>query len=269
MDTDLYRVEPGTNVRLAEMDTRDRRLAADGKKAARGTFRKLNERLERLQELLYAEGKHGVLIVLQAMDAGGKDGTIRHVFDRTNPQGVRVTSFKKPTSRELAHDYLWRVHQHTPSRGQIAIFNRSHYEDVLVVRVRELVRESVWAKRYDHIKAFERRLADEGTTIIKFFLHISKDEQKERFQSRLDERHKRWKFNAGDLEERKLWDEYMRAYEAALSRTSTPWAPWYIIPADRKWYRNLVISHVLVETLERLNMKFPEPEDDLDGIAID
>ncbi len=269
MDTEIYRIEPGTSVRLTDLDTRDRRLAADGKTAAKNTFKDLNARLEKLQELLYAEGKHGILIVLQAMDAGGKDGTIRHVFDRTNPQGVRVTSFKKPTARELAHDYLWRVHQHTPGRGQIAIFNRSHYEDVLVVRVRNLVSETVWSRRYEHINAFERQLADEGTTILKFFLHISKDEQRERFQSRLDEPHKRWKFNRGDIEERKLWQDYMRAYEAVLSRTSTPWAPWYVVPADRKWYRNLVISGILVETLEELNMRYPDEEAGLEDIVID
>jgi len=269
METDIYRVEPGSDLHLAKRGTKDRQLAPGGKKVSKEKFRALNERLEELQELLYAESRHSVLIVLQAMDTGGKDGTIRHVFDGTNPQGVKVASFKKPTPRELGHDYLWRVHPHAPRRGEIAIFNRSHYEDVLVVRVHSLVDESVWSKRYDQINAFEQRLAAEGTTILKFFLHISKEEQKERLQARLDEPHKRWKFSKGDLAERALWDDYQRAYEAALARTSTSWAPWYVIPADAKWYRNLVISKVLIDTLERLEMSYPDPEDDLEGIVID
>jgi PPK2 family polyphosphate:nucleotide phosphotransferase len=232
-------------------------------------LKELNDRLEELQELLYAEAKHKILIVLQAMDSGGKDGTIRHVFDGTNPQGVKVASFKKPTDTELAHDYLWRVHRHTPGSGEIAIFNRSHYEDVLVVRVHNLVPEEVWNRRYDHINAFEQMLADEGTTIIKLYLHISKGEQKERLQARLDEPHKQWKFAKGDLAERARWDDYTAAFEAVLSRTSTTSAPWYVIPADRKWYRNLVVSRILVDTLEKLEMSYPEPEEDLEGIVIE
>jgi PPK2 family polyphosphate:nucleotide phosphotransferase len=225
--------------------------------------------LEELQELLYAEHKHKILIVLQAMDSGGKDGTIRHVFDGVNPQGVKVASFKVPTKEELAHDYLWRVHKHTPGKGEIVIFNRSHYEDVLVVRVHELVPKSIWRRRFKHIRDFERILADEGATILKFFLHIDLDEQKERFQARLDTPHKRWKFRLRDLEERKLWDSYLAAYEEAISKTSTNWAPWYIIPANRKWYRNLVISRIIVDTLENLKMTYPEPEEDLDGVVIE
>lgn len=269
MDTTIYRVEPGTKVRLDDYDPDDRRLAGGGKKAAEQSFKALNDRLEELQELLWAEGKHSLLIVLQAMDTGGKDGTIRHVFDRTNPQGVKVASFKKPTARELAHDYLWRIHRHTPGRGEIVIFNRSHYEDVLVVRVHGLVPESVWSKRYDQINDFEKRLADEGTTIVKFFLHISKDEQKRRLQARLDEPHKRWKFSKADLAERARWAEYMQAYEAVLWQTSTSRAPWYVVPADAKWYRNLVISQVLVDTLEGLDMRYPDPEHGLDDLVID
>ncbi len=269
MDTDLYRIEPGSKLSLADHDPDDKALFAGDKDAGKEAAKELNKRLEELQELLYAEGRHKVLIVLQAMDAGGKDGTIRHVFDGTNPQGVKVASFKKPTAEELAHDYLWRVHRHAPKAGEIAIFNRSHYEEVLVVRVHDLVPPERWRRRYRHIVEFERLLAEEGTTILKFFLHISKDEQKERFQSRLDEPHKRWKFAKGDLAERKRWDDYMRAFEVALSKTSTELAPWYVIPADRKWYRNLVISRILVETLDSLEMSYPDPEEDLDGITID
>jgi PPK2 family polyphosphate:nucleotide phosphotransferase len=203
------------------------------------------------------------------MDTGGKDGTIRHVFEGVNPQGVKVASFKVPTPEERAHDYLWRIHKRTPGSGEIVIFNRSHYEDVLVVRVHNIVPEAVWSRRYDQINAFEKQLAEEGTTILKFYLHIDLDEQKERLQARLDEPEKRWKFSKGDLAERKLWDQYTEAYEAVLSKTSTEWAPWYIIPANRKWYRNLIISQAIVDTLQGLDMHYPQPEDGLDGIVID
>lgn len=263
-----YRIEPGTAVHLAGRDPADHTAFDGDKKAGRSAAKSLNRRLEALQELLYAEDRHRLLVVLQAMDTGGKDGTIRHVFDGTNPQGVKVASFKKPTPQELAHDYLWRVHRHTPGRGEIVIFNRSHYEDVLVVRVHDLVPEDVWSRRYDQINAFERRLADEGTTILKFFLHISKEEQRSRLQARLDEPTKLWKFSRGDLAERELWNDYVEAYEAALSRTSTPWAPWYAIPSDRKWYRNLAISSILVDTLESLDMRYPDPEDDFSDVVI-
>lgn len=266
---DQYRIKPGSAVDLASWDPTDKSAFEGDKDSARDEMKQLNNRLEELQELLYAEGEHKILIVLQAMDSGGKDGTIRHVFDGTNPQGVKVASFKKPTDEELAHDYLWRVHRHTPGSGEIVIFNRSHYEDVLVVRVHDLVPPEVWSKRYEHINAFERLLADEGTTVIKFYLHISKEEQKERLQARLDEPHKRWKFAKGDLAERSRWDDYTEAFEAVLSQTSTSWAPWYVIPADRKWYRNLVISKILVEVLEGLDMRYPDPEEDLEGIVIE
>ncbi|MGD1991933.1 MAG: polyphosphate kinase 2 family protein, partial [Anaerolineae bacterium] len=213
--------------------------------------------------------KHKVLIVLQAMDTGGKDGTIRHVFQGVDPVGVKVANFRKPSAEELAHDYLWRVHQHTPGRGEIVIFNRSHYEDVLVVRVHNLVLPEVWGRRYDHINAFERMLTEEGTTILKFYLHISKEEQKERLQDRLDQPDKRWKFSLGDLEERKLWPDYARAYEDVLSRTSTDWAPWTIVPADRKWYRNLVVATILVDTLNGLDMQHPQPDFDPGAVVIE
>ena len=266
---DRYRVKPGSRVDLCEWDPNDKSAFPTKKKDGRKRLLELNEQLEELQELLYAEHEHKVLIVLQAMDTGGKDGTIRHVFEGVNPQGVRVAGFKKPTPEELAHDYLWRVHKQTPGRGEIVIFNRSHYEDVLVVRVHSLVPEEVWSKRYEHINAFERTLADEGTTILKFFLHIDLDEQRERFQARLDEPHKHWKFNPADLEERKLWPKYMQAYEDALSETSTDWAPWYVVPANRKWYRNLVVGTVIVDTLQGLDMRYPEPQFDPAEIRIE
>jgi PPK2 family polyphosphate:nucleotide phosphotransferase len=266
---DRYRVKPGSTVKLGDLDPKDKSAFRGSKKAGRQELLRLNERLEYLQELHYAEGKHRLLIVLQARDAGGKDGTIRHVFEGVNPQGVKVTSFKQPTARELAHDYLWRVHPHVPGNGEFAIFNRSHYEDVLVVRVHSLVPPDVWGKRFDQINSFERMLAEEGTTILKFYLHIDKEEQKERFQARLDDPTKQWKFNSGDLDERKLWPEYTRAYEDVLSKTSTKWAPWYIVPANRKWYRNLVIASILVETLEKLDMQYPDPDFDPSQIVIE
>jgi PPK2 family polyphosphate:nucleotide phosphotransferase len=266
---DRYRIQPGSQVDLSQWDPRDQSAFPAGKKEAEKVLDDLNRRLETLQEMLYAEGKHKLLVVLQAMDTGGKDGVIRHVFDGVNPQGVKVASFKVPTAEELAHDYLWRIHKHTPGKGEIVIFNRSHYEDVLVVRVHNLVPPEVWGRRYDQINDFERLLAEEGTTIRKFFLHISPEEQKARLQARLDEPDKRWKFCLGDLKERRLWPEYMRAYEDVLSRTSTDWAPWYVVPADRKWYRNLVVASVLVETLEGLNMRYPEPEENLEGVVIE
>ncbi|MDF1513734.1 MAG: polyphosphate kinase 2 family protein [Anaerolineae bacterium] len=263
-----YLVQPGTIIDLGQWDPRDK-SGFDGNKAAgKEVLKMLNERLEMLQELMYAEGKRKLLVVLQAMDTGGKDGVIRHVFDGVNPQGVKVASFKKPTPIELAHDYLWRVHRHTPGNGQITIFNRSHYEDVLVVRVHNLVPPEIWQERYAHINAFEHMLADEGTKIIKFFLNISKQEQKERLQARLDNPEKQWKFAVGDLKERALWDTYIGAYEAVLSKTSTTWAPWYIVPADRKWYRNLVIGTLLVQTLQGFQMQYPVPEDDIENIVI-
>ena len=268
LDTDQYRVLPGTAVDLSGLDPRDKGSFEGGKKQGVREATGLNLRLESLQELLYAQGKHRLLIVLQAMDAGGKDGTIRHVFDGTNPQGVIVSSFKKPTHRELARDYLWRVHYRVPARGEISIFNRSHYEDVLVVRVHEYVPRAVWQKRYDHIRNWEQMLVDEGVTVLKFFLNISKGEQKERFESRLEEAEKHWKFSKADIDERQHWEAYMEAFEAVLTRTSTEQAPWYIVPSDRKWLRNLIISQVLVDTLEGLEMTYPEPEEGLDQIVV-
>ena len=264
-----YLVEPGGKASLAERDPGETGEFDGGKEKGLKAVEKLNQEMQELQELLYAEGRHKVLVILQAMDTGGKDGVIRRVFDGVNPQGVKVASFKVPTAEELSHDFLWRAHKVVPAKGEIVIFNRSHYEDVLVVRVHNLVPESVWSKRYEQIRDFEKMLAENGTTILKFFLHISKDEQKQRLQARLDDPTKHWKFSLGDLEERKFWGDYQKAYEAALSETSTKHAPWYVVPADRKWYRDLVISTILVNTLKGLKMKYPEPKEKLDGVVVE
>lgn len=258
-----YQVEPGKPVKIKDFDPKDTSWCTEGKKTAGKAFKAIRKELVELQHLLYAEYKRKVLIVFQAMDCGGKDGTIRSVFKGANPQGVKAAGFRAPTTDELDHDYLWRVHAQTPGKGEITIFNRSHYEDVLVVRVHDLVPESVWSQRYRHIVDFERMLADEGTTILKFFLHISKKEQKERFLERIHKPEKQWKFNAGDLDERKLWDQYMMAYEDAINRTSTDFAPWYIIPADRNWYRNYVVAEVITNTLKDLGMKYPQPDNNI------
>lgn len=264
--TDLYRVSPGSTVNLADWDTREN--GGLTKSSARDLTKSLNKELESLQELLWAEHKHKMLLVIQATDTGGKDGTIRHVFDGVNPQGVKVASFKKPTDVELAHDYLWRVHQQTPGDGEMVLFNRSHYEDVLVVRVHGWVSEEQCRLRYDHIRNFEQMLADEGTTVVKFFLHISKDEQRQRLQDRLDIPEKNWKFSTGDLDERLHWDDYQAAFTDMLAETSTESAPWYVIPADRKWFRNLLISQIVVENLRGLEMSFPPPAEGLDGLVV-
>lgn len=251
-----YRIPPETDVDLSQFDTS---YQGDlDKKTGKSQLIECTKGLSDIQELMYAEHKQRLLVVLQGIDTSGKDGTIEHVFGDVNPQGTKVISFKVPTRKELDHDYLWRVHQHTPGNGEIVIFNRSHYEDVLVVRVHDLAPKAVWKKRYDHINAFERLLAEEGTTIRKFFLHISKQEQARRFLARLDRPHKRWKFNPDDLEEREYWDDYITAFEDVLGKTSTPWAPWYVVPSDRKWYRNLVVATVILETLKSLGMAFPE-----------
>lgn len=264
-----YKVEPGSRVDLSKWNPNDTGGFNGGKESGLAEVNTLTARLGELQELLYAEGRHKVLVVLQAMDTGGKDGAIRRVFSGVNPQGVHVVSFKAPTPEELAHDFLWRVHKVVPGKGEMTIFNRSHYEDVLVARVHNLVPPETWRQRYDQINNFERLLAETGTTILKFHLRIDLDEQKERLQARLDDPAKHWKFRLGDLQERKRWPDYMEAYQEALSKTSTRYAPWYIIPANRKWYRDLVISSILVETLESLNMKFPPPEEDLSGVVIE
>ena len=264
-----HRVEPGAKVDLSKYDPESTKGFKGGKKEAEKLFKPLNERLETLQEALWAEHKHKVLVVLQGTDTSGKDGTISHVFEGVNPMGVRVVAFKVPTAEELDHDFLWRVHSKVPGRGEIVIFNRSHYEQVLPVRVLGIEPPEVWRHHYDQINDFERLLAGTGTTILKFFLHISKDEQKQRLQERLDDPTKRWKFRKGDLVDRSKWDEYTEAYEDLLSRTSTKWAPWYVVPSNKKWFRNLLVATVLVETLESLEIKVPEPAEDLTGVVIE
>jgi PPK2 family polyphosphate:nucleotide phosphotransferase len=263
-----YLVEPGSKFKLNDQLT-DETGKFKSKDDAAGPTKKNLERLAELQELLYAEAKHALLVVFQAMDTGGKDGSIEFVFRGCDPQGCQVTAFKTPTPLELSHDFLWRVHAAAPPFGMIGIFNRSHYESVLIERVKKLVPEKVWSKRYDHINAFEKLLADEGTTVVKFFLHISKEEQKRRLEARLNEREKQWKFNPGDLAERKLWYEYVDAYQDALRQCSQKHAPWYAVPADRKWYRNWVLSDVLVRTLEGMDMKYPKPAAGLDKIVVE
>jgi PPK2 family polyphosphate:nucleotide phosphotransferase len=267
MDTDQFRVKLGKRVSLAEWDAEMRDPGLD-KSAGAELLLEYNARLADLQQKLYAQARHKMLIVLQGMDTSGKDGTIKHVFHAINPLGVGVANFKRPTELELAHDFLWRAHQHAPGNGTMTIFNRSHYEDVLVVRVHDLVPKKVWKRRYRHIADFESMLADEGTVIRKFFLHISKDEQRERLLERLNNPAKTWKFEHGDIEERKYWDDYQSAYAAAIAKTSTPSAPWYIVPSNHKWYRNLVISKVLIDTLEDLDLHLPDPPPDLAGIEI-
>jgi len=260
---DQYLIPPNTQVDLSQFESYY--TGEVSKKKGRAQLEECRKELMDLQELLYAENKRQILIVLQGIDTSGKDGTIRNVFGDVNPQGTHVISFKVPTRHELARDYLWRVHQHTPAKGDIVIFNRSHYEDVLVVRVHNLAPESVWEKRYQHINDFERLLVDEGAVILKFFLHISKQRQAERLLARLDRPNKRWKFNPADLNERKHWENYQHAFETMLSKTSTSWAPWYVVPSDRKWYRNMVVGSVIVDKLKSLGMKFPEEVLDIES----
>jgi PPK2 family polyphosphate:nucleotide phosphotransferase len=267
MNMDKYRVRPGQKVDLGDVDPDDTRLAPGGKEEATKQSSAIQDRLRDLQELLFAEHQRKLLIVLQGMDTSGKDGTIRHVMAGFNPAGTRVASFRAPSPAELDHDYLWRVHRELPGKGEVVVFNRSHYEDVLVVRVHDLVPKAVWKKRYQQIVAFEQMLHEEGTVILKFFLHISKGEQRKRLQARLDDPSKRWKFQPGDLEERKRWDDYQGAYEDALTKTSTDDNPWYVVPANQKWYRNLVVGSVVAETLDGLRMSYPNP--DLSRIVIE
>jgi PPK2 family polyphosphate:nucleotide phosphotransferase len=252
-----FRVKPGSRVKLADFDPDD--TAGAHKKEVKERLEENVAKLADWQHRLYAEGKRAVLLILQGMDTSGKDGTIAHVMSGLNPQGCRVTSFKEPSAVELSHDFLWRVHQAVPARGEVGIFNRSHYESVLVERVHKLVPQEVWSRRYEQINEFEHILVENGVTVLKFFLNISKQEQLERLRARLDDPTKLWKFNPGDLQERKLWKDYMAAYEDALGRCSTAAAPWFIIPANKKWMRNLAVSQILLETFERLNPKFPKP----------
>ena len=263
--SDMFLVELGTKVKLSQMDAGDTGDDKD-QAAAQDELGKLSQRLAELEYLMYAESKHSFLIVLQAMDAGGKDGTVRHVIGSMNPQNATVQPFKVPSVDEMAHDYLWRVHKVAPGKGQVVVFNRSHYEDVLVVRVHNLVPKEVWSERYDEINAFEQLLSDSGTHIVKFFLHIDKKEQLSRFKQRLEDPTKQWKISEFDYKEREFWDEYQKAYEDAISKCSTEYAPWYIIPANHKWFRDLAVSRVLVKTLESMDMRFPPPTVNIEEI---
>lgn len=262
-----YLIEPGSRVDLNKIKTRvsgNFKSKEEGLAAARKNLKKLDQ----LQDVLYAQGKHALLVVLQAMDAAGKDGTIDFIFSGINPQGCQVTPFKVPTPLEKSHDFLWRIHTAAPPKGMIGIFNRSHYESILVERVHALAPKDVIKDRPDHINNFEKLLADEGVTILKFYLHISKEEQAQRMQARLEDKTKNWKFNPGDLKERELWDDYREAYNDALGKCSTRHAPWYVIPADRKWYRNYVISDIIVRALEGLDLAYPDPIENISQYKI-
>ncbi len=261
-------VVPGTRPRLAKRDPGDK-LGLGGKSEAHHRLDELRERIGKLQQRLYAESTHSLLLVLQGLDAAGKDGVIRSVFVGVNPQGCRVVSFRAPTSTELRHDYLWRVHAALPARGEIGIFNRSHYEDVVAVRLLELAPKHVWERRPGHIVDWERMLVDEGTTIVKVFLNVSKEEQQERLQERLDDPEKRWKFRKGDLDVRERFDEYIEAYEDVIEQTSSSHAPWYVVPADHNWVKATAVAELLVAALERIDPQLPEPEDGLDGLTVD
>jgi PPK2 family polyphosphate:nucleotide phosphotransferase len=266
-DYPSYRVEPGSRASLATIDLDETEHYRKKKDVAK-ELEKQRRRIQDLQQRLYAENELGLLIVLQAMDTGGKDGTIKHVFSGVNPQGCRVSSFKAPSAEEANHDFLWRYHKSVPARGRIGIFNRSHYEDVLIVRVKNMVPEDIWRRRYDQINAFERNLSLDGITVLKFFLHISKDEQKRRLQSRLDDPDKRWKFSSADIKERSFWDAYQQAFEDALGKCSTEHAPWYVVPANKKWYRNLVVARTIADTLGAMDPQYPPAEEGLEKIEI-
>ncbi len=261
------RLAPGAKPSLKDHAT-DATLGWE-KEWAKEELEKVKAQIDVLQARLYAEEKRSVLLVLQAMDAAGKDGTIRAILSGLNPAGVHVTSFKVPGGPETQHDYLWRVHAAAPAKGHIGVFNRSHYEDVLVVRVKGFAPKKVWAKRYEHIREFEQLLADEGTRIVKCFLHVGKEEQRERLQERVDDPEKRWKFRMGDLEDRTLWPKYMAAFDEALERTSTKDAPWYVVPADRNWVRNLAVAKILLGVLEEMNPQLPPPEEGIEGLVVE
>ncbi len=263
--SERFRVKPGNNINLDDIDADFKPADLDSEEAAHQLERS-TEKIRDLQHLMYAEDRRSLLVVLQGRDAAGKDGTIRRVFGPMNPQGCRVTSFKVPSKMEAAHDFLWRCHFAAPKRGMVGIFNRSHYEDVLVVRVHDLVPKKIWSKRYDHINDFERLLVDSGTVILKFYLHIDREEQLERFKKRIDNPKKNWKISDADYSERPYWDEYTRAFEEAISKCNTGDAPWFVIPANRKWFRNLAIADIVADTMESLKMRFPEPAVDMGEI---
>ena len=264
---ETWRVKPGSEVKLASIDPASTPALKGGQADAEAARPAARDHLARLQDMLWAEASRSLLVILQGMDAAGKDGTVKHVFEGLNPEAVQPTEFKVPTSEELAHDFLWRIHRALPRRGQIGVFNRSQYEDVVTARVRSIVPESVWRPRYQSITGFERALVHEGTSVVKCFLHLSKAEQKRRFEERLQRPDKRWKFSPEDLVDRNLWDHYQRAYEDALAATSTEHAPWYIIPADHKWYLHWAVDVVLVETLQEIDPHYPKPPN-LDGVVV-
>jgi len=261
-----FRVVPGSKVKLKDIDPDFKDRHHESHKEAVEEIEQDRKKLRELQELLYAEGRYSLLICLQGMDTGGKDGTINHILGAMNPQGCRVTGFKQPSAEEAAHDFLWRIHPAAPARGKVAIFNRSHYEDVLVVRVHNMVPQAVWSRRYDRINEFEKDLVEHETHILKFYLHISREEQLKRFKDRLDDPAKQSKISEADCKERAYWDDYTAAYEDALSRCSTERAPWFIIPSDHKWFRNLAVARIVVEHLEELKLTFPPPAVDLEHI---
>lgn len=271
MKISKYFVKPDSNLSLSKLSTKDT-AGIKSKEDAKELLDKNIEKMIELQDRLYASDKYSMLLVFQAMDAAGKDSTIKHVMSGLNPQGTQVYSFKQPSKEELDHGFLWRIQKAVPERGRIGIFNRSHYEEVLVVKVhdllkyqqlpQELIDEKIWQKRYDQINDFEKYLAENGTIVLKFFLHISKDEQKERFLARIDDKTKNWKFSAADVEERKFWNDYQKAYEEAIIATSKKQAPWYIIPADKKWFARLLVSEIIVETLKKLDLQYPELSED-------
>jgi PPK2 family polyphosphate:nucleotide phosphotransferase len=260
-------VEPGKHAHLAERNPADT-LGVEHKEAGQKRLAELNERLGSLHDRLFAEARRSVVLVLQGLDASGKDGVIKSVFTGVNPQGCRVVSFRAPTSTELAHDYLWRVHAELPPRGEIGIFNRSHYEDVVAVRMLKLAPEVVWKRRPAHIREFERMLVDEGTTLVKVFLNVSKDEQRRRFQERVDDPEKRWKFRKDDLKVRERFDDYRGAWSDVIEATSSEWAPWYVVPADHNWVKALAVSELLVEALERIDPEYPDAEPGVEGLRI-
>lgn len=268
MSFEALRVRPRRGLRLSRIDPSDTSLFPGGKRHAGAALKRHVEELDRLQELLFADGRYGLLVVLEGTDTSGKDGTIRHVFEGVNPQGVQVRSFRTPTAEELAHDFLWRVHQHTPPKGSIVIFNRSHYEDVLVARVHRLVPRPVWSARYQEINDFERELTREGVTLLKFFLHIDRDEQGRRLRERLVDPTKQWKLSPFDAREREYWPQYTEAYEEMLRRTATDWAPWYVVPSNHKWFRDLVVSRILLDTLQAMDLRYPRPKVDLSTFHI-
>lgn len=265
----IYRVKPGSRIKLSDYDPNGESELAGDKERGMAELERLRREVMEMQRKLYAQHRHKLLIVLQGMDGSGKDGTVRNVFSGIDPHGFRVISFKSPTTSELDHDFLWRVHKEVPGKGEITVFNRSHYEDIVAVNVKNLMPRAVWERRYQHIQHFEQMLSDEGTTILKFFLHISREEQRTRLQARLANPDKHWKVCPDDIADRKLWPNFLACYEDVISRTSTEHAPWYIVPANRKWYRNVVIASVLRDTLAKMDPSYPRPSWDISSITVE